>query len=188
MAWWITATYNVIEKLRSGEPLTPGEREIHQIAACGVLKDMHDELDRLVAEAYGWPWPMEREEILERLVALHDERVEEEKRGIVRWLRPDYQIPRFAKELQQPAPTLELVEPESRQVDGNRRQWPVTTVDQIAALHALISSGSFTPEEAAAAFVNARPELVGRHLDTLAMVGEARLGSDGRYQAIAMAA
>ena len=38
-------------------------------------------LDALVAEAYGWPWPMEREEILERLVALHDERVEEEKRG-----------------------------------------------------------------------------------------------------------
>jgi hypothetical protein len=27
---------------------------------------------------------MEREEILERLVALHDERVEEEKRGVVR--------------------------------------------------------------------------------------------------------
>jgi hypothetical protein len=36
---------------------------------------------RLVAEAYGWPWPMAREEILERLVALHDERVEEEQRG-----------------------------------------------------------------------------------------------------------
>lgn len=46
--------------------------------------------------AYGWPWPMGRAEILERLVALHDERVAEEQRGIVCWLRPDYQIPRFA--------------------------------------------------------------------------------------------
>jgi hypothetical protein len=184
----ITATYRFTYIVIFYPALTPKEREIHQIAACGVLKDIHDELDRLVAEAYGWPWPMEREEILERLVALHDERVEEEKRGVVRWLRPDYQIPRFAKELPQPAPALELVEPELGQSDGDRRQWPVTTVDQIAALHALISAGSFTPEEAAAAFKNAKPDLVRRHLDTLTMVGEARLGSDGRYQAIAMAA
>ncbi|HEX2207102.1 MAG TPA: DNA methyltransferase, partial [Longimicrobium sp.] len=104
----ITKSYNVVEKLRSGEPLTPQEREIHQIAACGVLKDLHDELDLLVAEAYGWPWPMDREEILERLVAPHDERVEEEKQGIVRWLRPDYQIPRFAKTgAPSSSPTLE---------------------------------------------------------------------------------
>ena len=58
------------------------------------------------AEAYGWPWPMEKEEILERLVALLDERVEEEQRGIVRWLRPDYQIPRFGADL--PSTPLDL--------------------------------------------------------------------------------
>ena len=32
-----------------------------------------------------------------RLVALNKERGAEERRGLVRWLRPDYQIPRFAK-------------------------------------------------------------------------------------------
>src|SRR5690606_8300352 len=94
----MTGMYSVVEKLRSGEKLTAKEKAIHEIAACGVLKDLHDELDRLVAEAYGWPWPMEKEEILERLVKLHDERVAEEKRGLIRWLRPEYQIPRFAPE------------------------------------------------------------------------------------------
>jgi hypothetical protein len=95
----MTGMYNVVEKLRAEEPLTPKERKVHEVAACGVLRDLHDELDRLVADAYGWPWPMETEEILARLVALHDERVEEERRGTVRWLRPDYQIPRFGGKL-----------------------------------------------------------------------------------------
>ena len=98
----MTGMYNVVEKLRSGEALTAKERAIHEVAACGVLKDVHDELDAAVAIAYGWPWPMPTEDILERLVALHDERVEEEKRGLVRWLRPEYQIPRFST-AEQPA-------------------------------------------------------------------------------------
>jgi hypothetical protein len=87
--------YIVVKKLRTGEPLTPKERKVHEVAACGVLRDLHDELDRLVADAYGWPWPMETAEILARVVALHDERVEEERRGVVRWLRPEYQVSRF---------------------------------------------------------------------------------------------
>ena len=56
----MTGMYNVVEKLRSGEALTTKERAIHEVAACGILRDMHDELDALVAEAYGWPWPMEK--------------------------------------------------------------------------------------------------------------------------------
>ena len=182
----MTGMYNVLEKLRSGAELTSREREVHEIAACGVLRDLHDELDRLVAEAYGWPWPMEREEILERLVALHDERVEEEKRGQVRWLRPEYQVPRFggeaaegeAPELALPAPEAEAAEP-----DG-RRPWPSSAVEQISVLQALVTLRPATPAEAAAAFDGARPELVRRHLETLAMVGEVRARPDGRYEGV----
>lgn len=181
----MTGMYNVVEKLRGGEKLTDKERAVHEIAACGVLRDLHDELDALVAEAYGWPWPMEREEILERLVALHDERVEEEKRGIVRWLRPEYQIPRFGKGAG-PAPELALPEAETEVAKMVEAQpWPARAVDQIAAVHARVAASPAAPDEVAAAFTGARPELVRRHLETLAEVGEARALPDGRYEAVA---
>ena len=37
------------------------------------------------------------QELLTRLVALNHERAAEEKRGLVRWLRPEYQAPEEAK-------------------------------------------------------------------------------------------
>jgi hypothetical protein len=188
----MTGMYNVLEKLRSDTALTPKERDIHTIAACGVLKDLHDELDRRVAEAYGWPWPMEREEILERLVALHDERVEEEKRGLVRWLRPEYQVPRFGKgaAAAQPEPELEMETPAARPAHepaapAERRPWPPGAVEQLAALKSLVAaSGPLTVEEATAAFHGARADLVRRHLETLALVGEVRADEVGRYAAV----
>jgi hypothetical protein len=180
----MTGMYNVVEKLRSGEALTPKERAIHEIAACGVLRDMHDELDALVAAAYGWPWPMEKEEILERLVALHDERVGEEARGVVRWLRPEYQIPRFGSETTPATLDLRTAVPIAtpRSV-ATIPVWPTSAVDQLAALSALVSRSAVTTDEASANFVGARRDLVQRHLETLALMGEVTLDVDGRYQA-----
>lgn len=56
-------------------------------------RQIHDELDAAVAEAYGLPADLSDDEILRRLVALNAERAEEESRGIVRWLRPEFQNP-----------------------------------------------------------------------------------------------
>jgi hypothetical protein len=183
----MTGMYNVVEKLRANEALTPKERAVHEIAACGVLRDLHDELDALVARAYGWPWPMEREEVLERLVALHDERVEEEKRGHVRWLRPEYQVPRFGGAAPAAAePALELPEdaPEAKAAADETRPWPAGAINQIGAAKARVSTAPATPEEVAAAFAGAPVPLVVRYLDTLMMVGEVRKLSDGRYEAV----
>src|SRR5690606_28309898 len=80
----MTTMYNVVEKLRSGEELTHPERRVHELAACGVLRDLHHELDAAVARCYGWEWPLPEDIILERLVALHDERRAEEEAGTVR--------------------------------------------------------------------------------------------------------
>lgn len=184
----MTGMYNVVEKLRSGEKLTDKERAVHEIAACGVLRDLHDELDALVAQAYGWPWPMEREEVLERLVALHDERVEEEMRGHVRWLRPEYQVPRFGGGASASAqPALDLPETpaaEAAQAAG-KQPWPAGAIDQIGAAKAAVSTVPATPAEVAAAFIKAPVPLVARHLETLMMVGELRLIGGGRYAAVA---
>ena len=94
----ITGMYNVLEKLRAGEELTAKERVIHEQGLVSVLKQIHDELDAAVFEAYGWPVTLTDEEILERLVALNHERAEEEKRGLVRWLRPEFQNPQGKKD------------------------------------------------------------------------------------------
>jgi hypothetical protein len=177
--------YNVVEKLRSGEKLTDKERAVHEIAACGVLRDLHDELDRLVAQAYGWPWPMEREEVLERLVALHDERVEEEKRGIVRWLRPEYQIPRFGGAAPAAKPELDLPETPAPETAEERQPWPAGAIEQIGAAKAHVAAAPATPAEVASAFARAPVTLVARHLETLMMVGELRLIGGGRYEAVA---
>lgn len=179
----MTGMYNVVEKLRSGEPLTRKEREVHEIAACGVLKDLHDELDALVAQAYGWPWPLEKEAILERLVALHDERVEEEKAGKVRWLRPDYQIPRFGKDLPGGGELALTARAAAPKANAAKRPaaWPATAAEQIGLVKSALDHTPRTAAEVAAGFSGARTDLVERHLDTLALLGEVRRLDGGRY-------
>mgnify|MGYP001323128146 CR=1 FL=1 len=51
----MTGMYNVLEKLRSGEPLTAKEKTIHEQGLVSVLRQLHDDLDTAVAAAYGWP-------------------------------------------------------------------------------------------------------------------------------------
>ncbi len=87
----ITGMYNVLEKLRTGEALTAKDKQIHDDGLVSVLKKIHDDLDAAVFDAYGWPANLSDDEILERLVALNHERAAEEKRGLVRWLRPEFQ-------------------------------------------------------------------------------------------------
>jgi len=177
----LTRIYNVLEKLRAGESLTPAEREVHDRAACGVLLDLHNELDALVAEAYGWPWPMERDEILQRLVDLHDERVEEERAGKVRWLRPEYQIPRFGKDIEVPPGELDLGEEPVPTPAVPTMPWPSTTIEQIGALQDLLKRSPSTLAEAVSAFKGARRDQVERHLGTLVMMGEAWTDTEGVY-------
>lgn len=94
----MTGLYNVLERLKSGvapQALDQKERRIFDDGLVLILKELHDQLDVAVADAYGWPVDLSEQELLGRLVALNRERAAEEARGQVRWLRPDYQIPRF---------------------------------------------------------------------------------------------
>ena len=80
-------------------PHTPqGEREKEdraRAARAGIIHRLHQQIDAAVADAYGWPADLAPAEIVTRLVALNAERAAEEAEGKIRWLRPDYQIPRF---------------------------------------------------------------------------------------------
>ena len=98
----MTELYNLREKLRSGAPMDEKEQRRATKARAAIVNRLHEQLDSAVADAYGWgeKWragTLGPSEIVARLVALNHERAAEEKAGKVRWLRPDYQEPRFGK-------------------------------------------------------------------------------------------
>jgi hypothetical protein len=126
---------------------------------------------------------MRKEEILDRLVALHDERVNEEKRGVVRWLRPAYQIPRFGADLSSAGLGLPTTAAAAEGSAPALRSWPTSAVEQLAAIGALVGQRVVSVDDAMATFAGARRELVIRHLETLALMGEDTRDADGRYQA-----
>ncbi|RYC28385.1 class I SAM-dependent DNA methyltransferase [Ciceribacter ferrooxidans] len=88
----LTGLYNMLDMARSGGPLTTKERELHRRARVLILKDLHDQIDHVVMQAYGWDTALAEDEILEQLVQLNLQRATEERRGLIRWLRPEYQI------------------------------------------------------------------------------------------------
>jgi hypothetical protein len=99
----MTELYNLREKLRSGATLSKADQDRATAARAGIVNRLHEQLDAAVAAAYGWPADLPPSEIVTRLVTLNAERAAEEKAGKVRWLRPDYQKPRFGKETDQDA-------------------------------------------------------------------------------------
>lgn len=140
----LTGLYNVLERLKAGvkpDDLDAKERRIFNDGLVLILKELHEKLDAAVAEAYGWPADLAEEEVLARLVALNRERAKEEKRGLVRWLRPDYQIPRFGSEKEK----AEQLEADLGEVvpakAGPRPSFPTDERDQTpAVLHQLMDA------------------------------------------------
>ena len=112
----LTGLYNVLDKLRRGEPLSPKDKALHEQGLVRVLQILHDELDAAVLASYGWsdlgpvPWSDEAaraawtETLLERLVALNAKRAAEEAAGTVRWLRPEFQDPARRAAVAAPVP------------------------------------------------------------------------------------
>src|ERR1043166_5222167 len=92
----ITKLYNVREKIKRGEGLSDGDKAIHEAGCVGVINELHDKIDAAVTEAYGWPVNLSVEAILDGIVKLNEQRVQEERQGVVYWLRPKYQVPRLA--------------------------------------------------------------------------------------------
>jgi hypothetical protein len=92
--------YNVLEAIRRGDELDDHDERLKNQGLVLLLRELHDTLDCLVFEAYGWPATLPEDEILARLVALNQQRKAAEQAGDVKWLRPAYQIPRFGTETQ----------------------------------------------------------------------------------------
>jgi hypothetical protein len=174
----LTVLYNVLAKLRSGETLTDAERRVHDHGLVAVLRRLHDDLDRAVFAAYGWPAALSDDELLARLVALNRERAEEEWRGTVRWLRPDFPAGIAPAAVQR---ELEV----ATAAPAARQSWPRDLPDQFKAVRAALSAQGVPAavEEIAAAFLRARRDRVAEVLETLVSLGQARQAAPGRYAA-----
>jgi hypothetical protein len=175
----VTGMYNVLEKLRSSEPLTEKDCVIHEQGLVSILKQIHDDLDAAVFEAYGWPPTLTDEEILERLVALNQERAEEEKRGLVRWLRPEFQNPEGAKAATQVSLVeagLEAAEP-AKAVNGKKAAklaWPKDLPARVVAARDLLAElGKVTADDFPRRFKGVQPDKAEKLLESLAAVGVA---------------
>ena len=145
----------------------------------GILRQIHDEIDAVTAEAYGWPTELSDEDILKRLVALNRERALEEAKGQIRWLRPEYQNPdgQAGK-----AKTSEMDLDEVAVADANA--WPKALPEQMAAVRAaLLAAGQANVEDIRSQFKRAQTKTVKERLDTLAALGQAEVLEDGRYAA-----
>jgi hypothetical protein len=221
----ITGMYNLLEKLRKGEDFTDKDREYNNKALVSTLKQIHDELDNAVLEAYGWedlkPSSLSQtsppsppilggtepsnqskspsiggfrgldnlsgqgltdsqstdsppsppilggtepsnqskspsiggfrgldnlsgesltEIILDRLVTLNAQRAEEERNGLIRWLRPEYQAPNEVR-------TQTVIEGvgESEEVaiaPAEVKTFPKQPKDQLAAIRDLLRTSN----------------------------------------------
>ena len=108
-----------------------------------ILNELHDKLDALVFRAYGWPETLSDEEILSRLVALNAERAAEEKKGVVRWLRPDYQKTRVGVARAQ-TEQIEADLPEGEETE-KKPAFPADPREQTGAVFAaLLEAENFT--------------------------------------------
>ncbi|HMO45272.1 MAG TPA: hypothetical protein PKB14_04505 [Rubrivivax sp.] len=207
----LTGLYNVLAKLRAGQPLSVKEKLLHEHGLVAVLRSWHDELDAAVLQAYGWadlqaaladhrPASAEAraaavETLLERLVALNAQRAAEEAAGTVRWLRPQFQARASAQQGAQAGLDVRLqaedetAPPAAPAAPLPKRPWPAGLPEQIKAVAELLAA---SPQPLALADLEARFQARGRWrerlpmiLDTLAALGRARQlpGEEMRWSA-----
>jgi hypothetical protein len=180
----MTGMYNVLEKLRANETLTAAEKTIHEQGLVSVLKQLHDDLDTTVFEAYGWPVTLTDQQILEKLVSLNAERAAEEAKGLIRWLRPEYQCK--GEQARQTELAVETTtKPTNKPAKPQRHPWPKTLPEQVRLLREILAPQT-TPVTAKALskhFLRAKPEKIEELLQTLVTLGQARQAGNGTYLA-----
>ncbi|WP_087866119.1 class I SAM-dependent DNA methyltransferase [Comamonas thiooxydans] len=186
----LTATYNVLEKLRSGEVLTAKEKVIHEHGLVGLLKSLHDELDAAILQAYGWAdltLPADTDTLLVRLVELNAKRAIEEAAGTVRWLRPEFQKAGQGEPeaMDTGAEAEDVEETIEAKAAVMQRTWPTGLTEQIKAVaEVLANAGRSLDFEELAGHFKGRGRWRDRLptlLDTLVALGRARVVSDGRW-------
>jgi chromatin segregation and condensation protein Rec8/ScpA/Scc1 (kleisin family) len=144
---------------------------IHDHGLVSVLRDLHDDLDRAVSEAYGWSPELSTEDILFRLVELNAARAAEERSGLVRWLRPEFQQTTAT----QAGLGVEIEEEEQQPARASRVPWPPSLPERVRAVRDYLRQTPIpvSPETVARSFIRSRTSEVTAILETLTALGQA---------------
>jgi hypothetical protein len=136
-----------------------------------------------VFDAYGWPRDLSDEDILACLVELNGERRAEEAKGVVRWLRPEYQAPAAKKIVVSEQGKLDIEMVPSAAKAGSKAQWPRTLPERVTTIRGLLAAEPRPahPEELARRFQRAPRDDVQEVLNALVALGLARRLDDNRY-------
>lgn len=134
-----------------------------------------------LADAYGWPVNLSAEDILYRVVELNAARAAEERLGLVRWLRPEFQKTTET----QAGLGVEMEEEEDLKPDhAGRLAWPVPLPERVRAVrdYLIRTPTAVAPETVARSFIRARAvDVIKAILETLTALGQAKsdAGSTG---------
>jgi hypothetical protein len=107
-----------------------------------------------------------------RLVDLNKQRAEEESRGIVRWLRPEYQAPNAVQTEVDIAPKAAATKSEAYTSKG-KATFPKAIPDQLRVLREALAERSHTTESLAEMFKRKPLKSVEEGLQSLVAVGVA---------------
>jgi SAM-dependent methyltransferase len=171
----LTRLYNVREAILAGRALSSAEVDIRDRGLVLILNEHHEAIEAAVAAAYGLPANAADKAILAMLVALNRERTREEERGAPRWLRPDYQRPRFGREAT-PVEQIEAAELVTLPVlETSKPVFPTRPVERVAAVLAVLATAG-TPLDAEAIASRFQQGLKVRPAIAAILVSLARVG------------
>lgn len=195
----LTGMYNTLEKIRLGETLTDKDKVIHQKGLISILRELHDDIDRAVFEAYGWsdlaaqlvgkagattPYPNKpedqaaaEEELLKRLVDLNTQRANDEANGIIHWLRPEYQNPTAVAAQTQTQGELDTTSEDDADSNASsskaaaKHTWPKEMREQVAIVRQTLKDRPSSAEQIASLFKRKPVTSVQSVLDALESLG-----------------
>lgn len=192
----LTKCYNILEKIRLGETLSTADKVIYDKGLISILSQIHDDIDRVVLDSYGWsdlaehligkpggttPYnnksdeqAMAEDQLLSRLVQLNKKRAEDEAQEIIHWLRSAYQNPE-AKSIQLKTQTeLDGLGTESTEASMKsiaKQTWPKEMREQVVLVRTSLKDQSKTVEQIASQFKYNQRSSIQAVLDALESLG-----------------
>lgn len=177
----LTSLYNVLETVMAGAQLSRKELDIRNRGRVLILRELHDRLDVAVFKAYGWRGDIDTDQILNGLVRLNEVRAAEERRGFIKWLRPEYQIDKIGPLAHRGDRVQAIL---ATKVKTKKAAFPTEGQEQARVVLDLIgrARSPLSAEEIAATFI-ASDRTIGEVRDvlqSLARLGQAESYDNGR--------